>query len=242
MYIRRWMQTSLGISGRSQGLGKRKRGSRQLFLAKQHHYGELWPAAELEKISSGDPSLSAIAYGWSGLWYSGQGQCAKGAGGGKGCLLGGHTQGGLGQLRAKPARATALGEERELPPARTLSPWFRARVRACVRAYVCTGPREAREPARSKMGRDDGAAEMWFHPMWQDLASAWLMANLLVELGEPAPSGGATRPLAHRRDVCRQTPLPYLRPTLESLQLGNCHLLTDCSVFSFGFNDNQWPN
>lgn len=146
-----------------------------------------------------------------------------------------------GRARAAPGKACTSDGTRRRARAPT-SPDFKPRVPcacACVRAYVCTGPREAREPARSKMGRDDGAAEMWFHPMWQDLASAWLMANLLIELGEPSPSGGATRPLAHRRDVCRQTPLPYLRPTLESLQLGNCHLLTDCSVFSFGFNDNQ---
>lgn len=80
-------------------------------------------------------------------------------------------------------------------------------------------------------------AVVWPHVV--EPALAWGMANLLVGLGEPALSKDATQPLTHWWDACSQTFLPYLRLTLASPQLGNCHLLTDCNVFSFIFNDNR---
>lgn len=58
---------------------------------------------QLQKVSLGDLAPSAIAYGWSGLWYSGQGQCVEVAGAGQGCLLGSPTGEGLRQLQAEPA-------------------------------------------------------------------------------------------------------------------------------------------
>lgn len=158
----------------------------------------------------------------------------EGAGGGKGCLLGSRTREGRGKLQAKPTWAMALRKQQEPPPAWTLQPLS---LCACVR----TGTNEVQHPAHSKRARKVRLLSCGSAPRGRPgMGMGW--ANLPVGLGEPALSKGATQPRAQWGDARGQTPLPYLRPSPASLPPGKGHLLTDCNVFSFIFNDNQWQN
>lgn len=168
MHVRRWKQTSLSISRRAQRLGQGI--IRQQFLPKQHLAQSLPPRWALthstaEKLSLGDLPLPATAYGWRGLWYSGQGQRVGRAGGSAGLFAGWlHSQ----RHRAAPYKAYSHDW------------WLLKEIKSCQQFGVCSCEcTSLRGPAPCMQ---QGVQQRW---VCQAVVSshgvvlAWSMANLL---------------------------------------------------------------